>query len=189
MSDNTMDVSLPIYTSIFPTIYTTHGYNIYSSSTTSPASILVDKNKKTYWISDINTFNSNGDYIGTSNFNGIEGEYIGMDCDFSSVIDSIAFTFMLSRVDLSSIRVFASNDKETWDELQTQNDVEDTVRIINPSFKMYKKYIFILSKSLASSSDYSTQICINEIKILLKVYKDTYHNYFNKNKLFEYLLL
>ena len=91
MSDNTMDVSLPIYTSIFPTIYTTHGYNIYSSSTTSPVSILVDKNKKTYWISDINTFNSNGDYIGTSKFNGIEGEYIGMDCDFSSVIDSIAF--------------------------------------------------------------------------------------------------
>ena len=81
---------------------------------------------------------------------------------------------MLSRVDLSSIRVFASNDKETWDELQTQNDVKDTVRIINPSFKMYKKYIFILSKSLVSSSDYSTQICINEIKILLKVYKDTH---------------
>jgi hypothetical protein len=186
MSDNTMNFSVPIYTSVFPTRSTTHGYVIYSSSATSPLSTLVDKNKKTYWLSDTNTFNNNGDYIGTSSFNGIQGEFIGMDCDFLSVIDSITFTHMslVARdVDLGSIRLLASIDKETWDELSINKVDTNMVRFINPLSKMYKNYVIIIPKS-SVSDDSSTQICINELKIFLRVYKDTYHTYFNSVKLF-----
>ena len=222
MSDIYLDTSAPLYVSVFPTRKTTHGYNIYSSSNTSPINNLIDKDFKTTWVSDINTFNNssiipedlnelNGDYTGTSNFNGVDGEYIRMDCDFASVIDSITFTSMpvvgmdAKYIDFNYIRLFASYDKEIWDELPAYSNsyyinpyrdlvdtntlpVQQVLMFDNPQYKMYKSYVIVIPKSLVPISRdgnivekhaRSTQISLSEIQIYIYTYKDVYDIYLN----------